>query len=425
MFHTALTRNALTALTLACSLAPFGCAVDSSADENVATDQQGIVDGLEEQANTFGTAALYHMKQKDPDQPAAWWGRPCSARVLNPTEAKKAVLTARHCITLNGEPTGPVLNTPSQLRITTALRPGPTRPSYAVKPFAVHDHPDADLERQRDIAVVWVEGDIQLPSTTALVGMNVVKTEELTDGVPLIQLGYGWGTLNDNSSTGVLRSAYFFEISSVGPNATYSYLNVGNQSGGSINHGDSGGPAIFTNATGPSFNSMSVAHTQTGVHARLETHDGVWWGYDASVADNWDKFLMPELGAIYIRSLFAPNRRINVSTTLDSPAKTEPNTTSSGHSMLTYSVKTGQIGIRNNPERTSGNSGRCLAIMNGQIVVRNCSAQSNQDFRMTTDSQLKNLASGKCVQENSSHRLVLASCTTDADRRWIVDPDPR
>ena len=39
---------------------------------------------------------------------------------------------------------------------------------------------------------------------------------------------------------------------------------------------------------------------------------------------------MPELGAIFIRSLFAPNRRINVSTTLDSPAKTEPNTTSSG-----------------------------------------------------------------------------------------------
>jgi hypothetical protein len=100
--------------------------------------------------------------------------------------------------------------------------------------------------------------------------------------------------------------------------------------------------------------------------------------------------------------------------------------------MLTYSVGSGRIGVRNNPERTSGNSGRCLSVTPGgsangtALVVKTCSStDSRQVFRMTTDSQLKVPSLGKCVRENSSHRLVLASCSTEAAQRWIVDPDPR
>jgi hypothetical protein len=140
--------------------------------------------------------------------------------------------------------------------------------------------------------------------------------------------------------------------------------------------------------------------------------------------------VMKELGVIYIRSAALPARRINAVAGLDKPAKTELNTSAGGTSTLSYSVGSGRIRVRSQAGSSHIDSPFCLAVKdnasaNGTpIILRNCDSSGAQVFRMTAAAQLLVPSLGKCVRENGSNRLVLATCSTEARQRWIVDADP-
>jgi hypothetical protein len=411
-----------TNLVLALLLGTTACSLDSAPDsEQVEATRDAIIDGVEVSSNSFGAIALYHKKFDDEGN-WVWWPRPCSARVLNPSATAKRILTARHCVTKDGTIAGTEFDHPTELRVTGALKPGPTRPADALQPQAFVVHPSHDL------ALISVQGDLKLPSNVAVVGMNVTPTNEL-EGFGIAQYGYGWGTEDKNSTTGILRMAQFFGIGALASSgAYYSYDNNPSLSGGSVTHGDSGGPAIFTYATGDSFDLLSVVTTQVGVHST-----GAIGGpaTDATIAESWDDFLMPNLGAVYLRSAAKTDRRMNVDAVADEPVRTRLNTSTANYSTFAYTIANGRIRLRK-PQQGLGfiDTPFCLATKgnssaNGTpIVLKSCNAASTgQIFSFNAASQLQ--VQGKCVKENTSNELVLASCVVEARQRWIVDPDPR
>jgi hypothetical protein len=428
-----LTRS--TNLLLALLLGTTACSFDSTdRTEDVEASQAPIIDGVEVTTNSFGVIALYHKKFEKDDEGQkhwVWWPRPCSARVLNPTATNKLILTARHCVTKNGTITDTTFDQPTELRVTGATRPGPTRPANALTPQAFVVHP------KHDLALISVRGDLHLPESVAVVGMNVAPAAQL-EGFGMAQSGYGKAMDDENekthedeenATTGVLRMAQFFGIGKYDADSgSYAYRNTPSLSGGSVIHGDSGGPAIFTYATGDSFDLLSVVSTQVGVHSTGAVNT---WGTDATIAESWDDFLMPNLGAVYLRTTAKTDRRMNVDAVADAEVKTRLNTSTANFSSFAYTIGNGRIRLRK-PQQGLGfvDTPFCLATKgnssaNGTpIVLRPCNAASTgQIFSFNPASQLK--VQGKCVKENTSNALVLASCVVEGRQRWIVDPDPR
>lgn len=382
-------------------------------EANLGESQEAILGGVEVTTNSYGIVALYHMKKENADAPLKWWGRPCSARVLNPHSDRLAILTARHCITQDGNiRSGAPLNTPAQLRVTSAVKPGPSKPDYAFQPEEVVDSPDADL------AIIWATGNLKLPSTVAHVGLNVTPTADYVN-FGISQYGYGWGREDDDSSTGILRMGYFYEVTGAS-SRNYDYSNHPTQAGGGVTHGDSGGPSLLTWVTGPDSSHISVRTVQLGVHSTLDPDLDT--GHDAAIAENFD-FIMNELGSVYLRNVNQDDRRVYVTET-GSVAKSQPNGDGDGSSRFKYSVEKGRMSSK-------AYSGKCLAVQSAltphldpSVALSDCdSSDTRQVFRFTALGQMRNPASNKCVRLSSSNELKMHSCSSEAAQRWIVDAD--
>src|SRR6185503_19118555 len=112
------------ALSVACS--------GAEGEEHTALDSQEILKGttVTNQLTQPRVAALYHQNRCDLGPPFCpvkgqmfWFPRPCSSSVLRATNGETWLLTARHCVTVEGTQEGVVIQ-PSQLRVNQALNPG-------------------------------------------------------------------------------------------------------------------------------------------------------------------------------------------------------------------------------------------------------------------------------------------------------------
>jgi hypothetical protein len=150
------------ALVSACSVEPL---VSDTTDPEVELRQQGLSNAQLMSFNPLN-AAIYHFKRSGQCNPVVqdvfhtaysttniWWPRPCSGRVVRRTGNQFWILTARHCVTENGEINGPLAFTPGDLIVTTALAPGVIPTSESNGSITVHGGPPPAFT-----AIIWEAG---------------------------------------------------------------------------------------------------------------------------------------------------------------------------------------------------------------------------------------------------------------------------
>src|SRR3954453_23157634 len=94
-------------LPLLSSLVWAGCEAPPSDSPDLETSSQNIVNGTalsELGVRNSAMVAVYHRDLSVPGN--GWWPRPCSGTVVYSLNGVSQVLTARHCVTTNGEKDG-------------------------------------------------------------------------------------------------------------------------------------------------------------------------------------------------------------------------------------------------------------------------------------------------------------------------------
>jgi hypothetical protein len=413
-----MSKSNQTAAALVLLALSFGCADHASTEgasgeaEAVATAESRIINGFEESRNINSVAALYKQR-------SGRWGFTCSARVLNPTSNVKAILTARHCVTTDGTIGGPLVNA-AERKVTAQLAPG-YEPADTTTQFKVATRLVA--HSTQDLAILWVTGDIGLPDLSNYLpfGMSLLPTQNLI-GDYLDHYGYGLNVPSTSDPTpeqretlGILRCGLSFEVT--GDNVTtYDYKEVSwHPMKAEVTYGDSGGPSELTIWPVP----QTSARYQVGVHSLK--------GRDVSIAGNWS-WIRDQLTYVYLRNAQFHERRVYwpsvASRTL---LTTVESTTDSWHSKLIY----------DNPSKTiqvwgsSALSGKCVDLQwnntedGTPFWLWTCTGGNAQRFVITPDQQLALEGHpGKCLAEDTSHALVVATCEKKAAQTWIFDHNP-
>lgn len=397
----------------------LGCAVEVGNESYESTDsvQSAIVNGYTASRNDHAVAALYKLRSNNK------WGFTCSGRVLNPSSNVKAILTARHCVTVDGTINGQLVD-PEDRKVTALRAPG-YEPNDTTTDFQfatkIHAH------SSKDIALIWVSGGVGLPDlyTNMTVGLSPLATSNYV-GEYIDQYGYGLTVFNHDPtpqqrlSLGTLRYGLDFEITA--DNATSDIYSYWNTSAGSMSKtapGDSGGPSLYE--VWPNY--YTRATYQLGVHSWANENST---GGDVSIAGLWN-WLNDELGYMYLRNARSLNRRAywanaNSQTLVTSVASTSD----SWHSKLVYDPDSKVLRVYG----SSGFSGKCVDLKwndttsNTPFWLWNCSAGSAQRFIVTQDQQLEMEGHrGKCLSDNGTG-LVVANCAATSAQTWMFDHNP-
>ena len=226
------------ALSPACSTEPLPA---DTADPEVELESQSLTNANVMTSNPINTA-IYHFKRFGTCNPVVqdvfqtpysttniFWPRPCSGRVVRRTGNEFFILTARHCVTQNGEINGPLPFSVNNLIVTTALAPGvipttefnggimvtPGMPAGSGGTVWDAGNPVSSVDYDQDRAIIKAfnlnitSGRTAIYSGTSseLVGMNL-----MAEGYGRSVEGHCYG--HNTSGAGVLRQGFGFQITS-------------------------------------------------------------------------------------------------------------------------------------------------------------------------------------------------------------------
>jgi hypothetical protein len=373
-------------------------------------------------AQARGLVAIYHMDRTV--TPNVWFPRVCSGKIIRSVNGQSKVITARHCVTTNGDTSGSLLPV-GDFRLlpgTSVALPNPNPPAAAVTPVGLTAAPVSDTvdERARDLAVFTVNANwsaqvatkdpLYLGDPALLVNANVQA------------FGYGinvsnWACQGNGSVTtgaGVARTANPFKVtfSKLFGDAGYYTHNNQNSAGQAVICGDSGGPDFTTIFGFTGMAHFTGVHSTGGTTSAEQSTPSVWLqmavgGSYMSSFSNGSNAGNP-IGANYMKMLPAGD----LSTT-----------------PLLYNLKTKRLkhanhslcvafGVRNDAQQTIGT-----------ILVSCGTTGNNEVWTITNDLRLKNTgADGLCLHANSSSNLLdLRPCVDDGNvwlQRFHFHPQP-
>jgi|GEM_PF-4258794 len=195
-----------------------------------------------------------------------WWPRPCSGRVIRKDGNVTFILTARHCVTDNGLPDGPITPATPQIPhilVTSKLAPGvlaATETGGRVQTTGVPTGVLApvyfqDYAKYGDIALLRADGDLQPPQPAERRGIMAFSDSEspaLVGYSILRSSGYGRATEgscweHQNSGAGQLRTASGWEVTALNAAKGHFTHDLQSNNSAAIAAGDSGSTMYFLN----------------------------------------------------------------------------------------------------------------------------------------------------------------------------------
>jgi hypothetical protein len=402
------------AMSALASLVLVGCGESTELlEDDVATEQSELISNItvsENEAAQRGLVAIYHPKLPE----FAIQPRPCSGVIVRSSGGQSIVLTARHCVTLDGL-TGGVVASPSQIRFVPGASPGrarcpwpqtscpnPTPPASSIAASAI-----VDFGPDRDIVVVTVPADWSSIANNRL-GLYIGRTDALMNR-QLSAYGYGINNLVTNcndlpwsvSGAGTARVGTFVinEVSSGANPIQYRYA-IPNLQDQRIMCGDSGGPdqadlwgnwryILGIHSSGISFSAKSIAFDLPVQQAMGGVFLSVRKIGSASV---------PELKNVAVgaggKILMAPSANAQVAAVM-------------------YDV----------PNRRILFGGSCMgARLNAQgqnePFVTMCNASDpQQQWLFDPSTEIRNLGIGQCMTALSDSNVALSPCNVYDDRQ--------
>lgn len=385
--------------TVACS---GGYESSSPETETEASPIYAGVELSQSELDASGLVAVYHPHPPEfPD----FYPRPCSGVIVRSSGGLSMVLTARHCVTTDGDDDGPLVNA-FQLRLSRTLRPlaaPPGPPPDAVTPTFIFDKMGARM----DIAAVFVVADWQAVADQRM-GLYVGDPRSLQSqrftayGYGINEYDAGCGVTHSTFGAGIARSGSDFTVTTGriffgGQPASYEYSPI-STNGQVTMCGDSGGPDELINGAG---------RLLLGVHS-----SGVSLDID-STSTPFDFSMQELLGGLYLG-----NRMANP----DSMLGENPSThnvqmvarDSEQRTTVTYDVPTKRIQM----------NGRCLSAVSGFIIpppawLAACNASDPaQMWTVYPNGQIANPRTGKCLT-NGSSGVALGACVLTLNGRPI------
>lgn len=387
-----------------CTVACSGGNESSSPETETETETFPILNGFElsqSELDASGLVAIYHPHPPEfPD----FYPRPCSGVIVRSSEGLSMVLTARHCVTTDGDDDGPLVGG-FQLRLSRTLRPGaapPGPPPDAVSAVFVFDKPGA----RRDIAAVFLVADWQSVADQRM-GLYVGDPRSL-ESQRFTAYGYGindpdglCGVNHSSVGAGIARSGSDFigtvgRVAGDGQPSSYEYSPI-STNGQVTMCGDSGGPDELINGAG----RLLLGVHRSGVSTEID-----------STSTPFDFGLQELLGGLYLG-----NRMANP----DSMLGENPSThnvemvarDSEQRTTVTYDLS---------PKRIQMN-GRCLSAVSAFIPppasLAACNASDPaQIWNVNPNGQISNPRTGKCLV-NGSWGVALGACVVTLNGRPV------
>ena len=386
--------------------------------EDVAQTQGAIVNGVtvtQGQLDYYGIVALYHPDYQGVQQ---FWPRPCTSKILYARPTAAAVLTARHCVTTNGQPDGTVA-APSQLALIHSINPGPANPnlpSGTIPATAITAFPIGltTVTSAQDMAIVYVGANNWPSMATGRVGLWVGGPVLAYPGIDLA-FGYGidvadWSCDTDRSivgagtarwTEGFTRLSYFIDTAQ-DDNAFlpwYGHYAQPDSVNGTLICGDSGGPDFVTSE----FDDNASIDQLVGVHSEATSTT-----LDSAGPDLW---LQTTLGGTMLGLM-------GTASSLSRPLN--KHTISLQASTLTrwiYNTNTAQI---YDPSQEDINQDWCLDL-SGSTVVANLCDPTRTSQRWYPDPMTRvrseNSTTGKCLTAPTSGSTISVATCADLPTR--------
>jgi hypothetical protein len=393
----------------------------NGADENTSVQDIGIVNGTTASAafvSTYGMVAVYHH---DSVVPTNWFPRPCSGTIIRDDGTYSWVLTARHCVTTDLTPTGPVQTNLSYFRLLPGTNPGPSSPSAppagSIAPNLIVAAPIAS--QQSDIALIRVSVNWQDNVSAAAFLMSPMSS---VVNAALTATGYGVSNLDsscdtdyDQTGAGIARYAGGFTINSgTSYTAGGGALTFANSSAGAQAHvicGDSGGMDLANwPLSDPQFG------TQVGVHSSVAVPVGTGNAND-TYSGGWVSNI---LDGIYVFQLGVGNWTWDSNHNLVLGAAAFP------YFIYTEQTQTVWVDI--------DDGDLCLqkrSSTDNHAMFSLCNQSAAQKWQVTADNRIQNPSTNTCLQASGSSVIVTTCAASNAPlatRRaqtwyWSGSPD--
>jgi hypothetical protein len=359
-----------------------------------------IVNGIDvspQDASYWGMVAIYHRLANASGSAGPWFGRPCSGMIFAHQGNESIIITARHCVTVDGEVDG-VLAPTGWISVASGNAPGrpnPNPPSAAKHPIFIDGMPITQADTlDRDAAILYVYA----PTWAGMANRKAVLMVPPAAGLPFTAYGYGlndrdnacYNNTNYNLSSGVLRRGEFVSKGGIsdgqGGFFTFDYTS----SGPSIICGDSGGPDLGNVWFNMNWTAFYGLHDGDSTEVRITT---------SAVPGPW---MSQEIGGLYLSPLSSTgqnlNRRADNVMYLDSTAVGTP---------LIYDADAQTI----TQQTASGFD--CLDWDDsiGAFVLTGCNeSRPFQRWEVTTTGYIRNPTSGQCIRHMADGSVRTSLC---------------
>jgi hypothetical protein len=392
-------------------LLPVCLAACGEVDEPVDGETAAIIGGTaltETQARTYALAAVFSRAGAG----QAWWPRPCSGVILRSSGGVSDVLTARHCITVDGSINGTPLAV-SNLRVMAGAdvrMSNGNPPAGALTPtFVEAMRTTIGTIDHHDMALIRVNADWS-NRVTARQGILVRNPSTLADDEePLLAFGYGITVAADCNSPSVTTGAGiarfggpFIPLSGnvSGQGAMYTYLDD-SPTHQATSCGDSGGPDIGWLGS----DDFTWPHV-VGVHSgnlgtnEICTATGYW--------------LQLALNGVYLSSYLERTKNVALLGTNQLQVLAA---SSSSAVIMRYDPFTKQILV------IGSSSARCLT---SSLTLVSCTGAATERWTISRSQRIVSDAALLCLTHSGTSGIALQTCGSSADtaqrQMWAWHP---